>query len=509
MISSDGSDSETDIDDLQQTDSASCELVSSGSGSNDTSSSPQALSDKLTPNTSEIKLVARDGTKWEYIEFSSESRGRLQAQNVLTEREGLTRYANRVLDAPLSAFELLVNNSILTHIQQCTEAEAHRVKNSDEWKLPLSELKAFISLLYVRGVLCEKNRPILEFWDKNWGVPFFPESMRRNRFCKIMRFLRFDMRCTRLSRLQTDKFALISAVWDKFIENCVVCYKPGENITVDEQLFPTKTRCRFTQYMTNKPDKFGIKFCLAVDVKWKYILNAISYLGKDEVRPATQRLSESVVITLVESYLGKGRNVTTNNFFTSTHLATELGKKKTSLVGTLNKIRKEVPLLVKALQQSRYSSKLLQTKSDNNQATTLTVYPYKQKKNVCILSTLHTSVMVDTTTKKKPETVAFYNKTKCGDAISRKNFMFQLATELREAHVQGKAAPRATVLPPLFNNSYQNSMVDKSRKRKQCQVNVNCEQNKTAKLCCGCRRSVCGKCTGCVKVECIDCAKRC
>ena len=75
---------------------------------------------------------------------------------------------------------------MLSHIQQCTEAEAHRVKNSNEWKLPLSE--AFISLLYVRGALSEKNRPILEFWDKNWGVPFFPETMDRNRFCEIMKF---------------------------------------------------------------------------------------------------------------------------------------------------------------------------------------------------------------------------------------------------------------------------------------------------------------------------------
>ena len=67
MISSDGSDLETDIDDLEQTHSASCQLVSSGSGSNDTSIAAQAQGDELTPNTSEIGLVARDGTKWEYI----------------------------------------------------------------------------------------------------------------------------------------------------------------------------------------------------------------------------------------------------------------------------------------------------------------------------------------------------------------------------------------------------------------------------------------------------------
>ena len=324
VISSDGSDSETDIDSLEQTDSASCQLVSSGSGSNDTSTAAEAQGDRLAPNTSKIGLVAKDGTKLEYIEFFSESRGMLQAQNVLTESSGLTRYANRILDSPLSAFELFVSNAMLTHVQQRTEAEAHRVKKSDKWKLPLSELKAFISLLYVRGASCGKNRPILELWDKNWGLSFFPETLGRNRFCEIMRFLRFDLRSTRLSRLQTNKFALISAAWDKFVENCIVCYKPGENITVDEQLFPTKTRCRFTKYVANKPDKFGIKFWLAVDLESKYILNAIPYLGKDETRPATQRLSESVVIKLVKPYLSKGRNVTTDNFFTSIHPATQL-----------------------------------------------------------------------------------------------------------------------------------------------------------------------------------------
>ena len=56
--------------------------------------------------------------------------------------------------------------------------------------------------------------------------------------------------------------------------------------------------------MANKPDKFGIKFWIAVDLESKYILNAIPYLGKVETRPDTKRLSESVIIKLV-AYLGK------------------------------------------------------------------------------------------------------------------------------------------------------------------------------------------------------------
>ena len=50
-------------------------------------------------------------------------------------------------------------------------------------------------------------------------------------------------------------------------------------------------------------------------------------------------------------------------------------------------------------------------------------------------------------------------KKKTEDAISRRNFMFQLATELREAHVYGNTAQLAAVLLPLFNNSYQNLIV--------------------------------------------------
>ena len=67
--------------------------------------------------------------------------------------------------------------------------------------------------------------------------------------------------------------------------------------------------------MPNKPDKFGIKFWLAADLDSKYMLNGFPYLGKDESRPATQSLGENVVLKLVEPFVGKGRNITTDNFF--------------------------------------------------------------------------------------------------------------------------------------------------------------------------------------------------
>ncbi|XP_054711341.1 piggyBac transposable element-derived protein 4-like [Uloborus diversus] len=129
----------------------------------------------------------------------------------------------------------------------------------------------------------------------------------------------------RSKRLETDKFALISDVWNRFIDNCKNNYTPGPNITVDEQLFPTKARCKFTQYMPNKPDKFGIKFWSAADVDSKYLINGFPYLGKNNESPSNDVfLSEHVVMRLISPYENKGTNVTTDNFFTTLKFCREI-----------------------------------------------------------------------------------------------------------------------------------------------------------------------------------------
>ena len=95
----------------------------------------------------------------------------------------------------------------------------------------------------------------------------------------------------------------MSVVWNRFVENCQALFKPYGEITIDEQLFPTKGRCPFTQNMSNKPDKFGIKFWMAVD-NTNYFMKGHSYLGKDEHRPANLSLSEHVVLKLMEPFTG-------------------------------------------------------------------------------------------------------------------------------------------------------------------------------------------------------------
>ena len=200
--------------------------------------------------------------------------------------------------------------------------------------------------------------PLTDLWNKNWGIVFCKQVMSRDRFKEILRFLRFDKKSSRSERLQTDKFALFSTVWNRFIENFIAYYKPGAFLTVDEQLFPSKARCPFTQFMASKPDKYGQKYCLVVDKDSKYVANGFPYIGKDELRSTNERVSDHVVMKLAEPYLKKGRNIITDNYFTSVKLANLLKSKNTSLLGTLNKNRREVLCKIKNLRDEQYATRL-------------------------------------------------------------------------------------------------------------------------------------------------------
>lgn len=130
------------------------------------------------------------------------------------------------------------------------------------------------------------------------------------------------------------------------------------------------------------------------------MINGYPYLGKDEhdARSPTQSLGESVFL-----------NLNTDNFFTSLPLAYNLLARNTSLVGTMNKNRRSLPPSV------HQKAPLHDTKVMKSDKATLTIYQGKVKKNVCILSTMHQTVTLESDSqRKKPDTVHFYNLTKVG-----------------------------------------------------------------------------------------------
>ena len=135
--------------------------------------------------------------------------------------------------------------------------------------------------------------------------------------------------------MKSRKFYLASSLQNPSIENCQEAFRPNANITIDEQLLLCKAWCKFKQYMANKPDKFGIKFWMAVDVETKYLLNCFLYLGKDESRSGDVSVPTDVVMKLMMPLFKKSHNVTSNNYFTFLDLCLWLAKQGCSRVGTI------------------------------------------------------------------------------------------------------------------------------------------------------------------------------
>ena len=469
---------------------------------------------------------AKNGTAWNLLVPTNNKRGE---HNILRAPGGPTRYAKQIIGTTLEAFIANFDAVMLSWIVTFTQEEAHRRGDAD-FVTSNKEILKLIGLIIARGVI-GRGLPLKDLWGK-WGPALFGKTMSRSRFLLLLKYLRFDDRNTRKRRLQGDKFALFSDMWNRFIKNCTRNYIPNGFLTVDEQLFPTKVRCRFIQFMKSKPDKFGIKFWLLVDVKSKFLVSGFPYLGKDESRPDDLSLPDYVVRKLLEDHIGKGYNITCDNFFTSMNLAEYLLKQKTSLLGTIRLSRRELP---RNLQTIMRKKALFETYSLQSGKCILSAYKCKKNTFVAILSTLHENVTCQETGKKKPNTVRDYNKTKYGvDVIdqmarmysckisgrrwpmqvfcnlldlavinahvlykevlnvklSRRKFILQLVEELisSEDPVEQLSAPVAN---------------DNNWKRRHCQIDK-CN-NKCTTSCITCKRMCCGKCRKAIDFVCKNC----
>lgn len=164
---------------------------------------------------------------------------------------------------------------------------------------------------------------IEELWKKD-ASPIYKALMSRDQFKEFLRFIRFDDMATREERAKTDKPAPIRDIWEMLNVNLKSGYKPGECVTVDEQLFPFRGHTKFTQYIPSKPAKYGIKVFWACDASTSYPLKGILYTGKPIDGERQRNVGEKVVLDLVQNYKGSGRNVTADNFFTSLQLSKTL-----------------------------------------------------------------------------------------------------------------------------------------------------------------------------------------
>jgi len=186
----------------------------------------------------------------------------------------------------------------------------------------------------------------------------------------------------------------------------------SEYTCIDEKLQAFRGKCSFRQYIPSKPAKYGIKIFALCDNLNFYTGNLEIYAGTQPDGPfKVDNGAASVVKRLIQPISKTGRNVTTDNWFTSVELANDLQKThKLSLLGTLRKNKRQIPPEFTQTKHRIITSSYFAFSKNQ----TLVSYMPKKNKIVLVLSTMHFDKAIDTNTNeaRKPEIITLYNATK-------------------------------------------------------------------------------------------------
>ena len=328
-------------------------------------------------------------------------------------------------DNPLAYLQLFLTEEVIELIvaetnryQQQQSATLHaRLSRSRRWEpVTKEDMWLFLGLLFLQGLV---GKPFQKwYWTTNrlLATPFFGTVMSEYRFSLIMKYFHFTNNDEFDEATHpAPKLKKIWEVWQLIVGNFQRTYVPERDISVDESLMAYKGRLSWIQYIASKRARFGIKTYMLCESSTGYIWNSIIYTGKGtkfNPRYSDYGIATSSVLTLLDPLLNQGYCLTTDNFYTSPELYDVLLQNRTDAYGTVRPNRRDMP--------SFFAKKKLKTgEMVAWQKGKMMAMRWRDKKDVCLLSTVHTTSTATVHTKRgtdvlKPQVVIDYNKTMGG-----------------------------------------------------------------------------------------------
>lgn len=316
-----------------------------------------------------------------------------------------------------TSYQLFVPDELFEEIAEQTnlyaaqKIEARYTQRLAKWtETSKSEIKRLFGLVLWMGLV--KLPALHHYWSNDPAyLQTFPKAvMPRNRFELLLRMLHF---VDNEKHNGSNRLNKIQPIIDILETNYKKYYNPSEDICIDESLIPFRGRIVFRQYLKQKRHKYGIKiFKLCCGPGYTYAFRV--YTGKTLEKEKTT--PTNIVMSLCEDLFDKGHTLYTDNWYTSLELAEKLISKNTHLVGTLRTNRRgnSHQVLSTKLKRGQIIAK------ENNHG--ITILKWKDKKDILVLSTKHSSEMVNvecrTGRQMKPQIIVDYNRQKSAVDLS-------------------------------------------------------------------------------------------
>jgi hypothetical protein len=249
--------------------------------------------------------------------------------------------------------------------------------------------------------------------------------MSLKRFQFLLSHIRLDDIAVREERRLHDKFQPAREIFEMFNDACTEALQCGDQICIDEALYRTfGTGFDFSQFSPLKPAKKGILYRVLSDSRLPYTFRAIIYAGRPVAEPTENYMVgiEETVCELLRRYGAKnelkGRNLTTDRFYTSVDLADTLLKEfDMTCIGTLTANRKGLPKEFKAIKGRKEGDYMVLFEENGKISLHSWVVNTKSAgpKNVMLLTT--TTPIIGKTKddgKDRPALISLYNYTMLG-----------------------------------------------------------------------------------------------
>ena len=143
-------------------------------------------------------------------------------------------------------------------------------------------MKVFVAHLIVMGIL--KKNSLEQYWSRDsiLNMPFFGHYMSRNCFQNILWNLHIsdpDETNPLKGEADHDPLFLVRPMVDMMQRNFHTKYRPGKELSLDENMCPFKGRVHFKCCNPKKPNRFHIKLFMVSEPSTGYICGFEVYTG--------------------------------------------------------------------------------------------------------------------------------------------------------------------------------------------------------------------------------------
>ncbi len=273
--------------------------------------------------------------------------------------------------SPVELFEMMFDDEIFDLLLNESRRYASFCNKPDP-NMSKEELKVFIGILLLAGYNKKPGKKF--FWDskKDMGNEMVIQSMRRDRFIEIMKFLH----CADNNEInQNDKMWKLRPLVDKLKRNFLKYFVPTEHINFDESMVKYFGKHSCKQFIRGKPIRFGYKvWCLNADNG--YLIQFEIYQGAGTTKNETYDIkfgkAAAPLVTMLDSLPEAVKNfpyqIYIDNLFTGLKLLTYLRQRGYGATGTMrvNRIPSDCPLTDKKMFQKFNRGHIESTISKDN-----------------------------------------------------------------------------------------------------------------------------------------------